>query len=268
MTREIPAPSVAAALDDFAVAPRAAAPDELILNLDGYEGPLDLLLTLARQQKVDLTRISILALADQYLAFIEGARRLRIEVAADYLVMAAWLAYIKSRLLLPAPPGEEEPSAEDMATALTHQLRRLDAMRDAAARLMARPQLGQEIFARGAPEPTPVEKTNVFELPLYTLLKAYASHEAKRTVERMRIEPSDLYSLEDAYHRLGGLLSQLPEWSLLVSFLPDDDRGGLVRRSALAATFAASLELARLGKLELRQLEPFGPLYVRAQEAP
>ena len=247
---------------------RAPGPTQLILNLDGYEGPLDLLLNLARQQKVDLTHISILALAEQFLAFIESAKRVDMDVAADYLVMAAWLAYLKSRLLLPAAPGEDEPSAGEMAAALAHQLRRLDGMREAGARLMARPLLGQERFVRGRPEPTPVQRTNVYELSLYDLLKTYAGHEAHRQVSRMRVAPSEFHSLEEAYHRLARQLGEMPDWSLLMRFLPEGLSPGIGQRSAVAATFAASLELARLGKLRLRQLEPFGPIYVRAGEAP
>ena len=237
---------------------------ELVVDLEGYEGPIDMLLTLAREQKVDLTRISILQLADQYLAFIAAARRLRLELAADYLVMAAWLAYLKSRLLLPDPQPPDEPSGAELAAALTHQLQRLEAMQQAGARLMARPQLGRDVFARGAPEGLPRVLRPVWEATLYDLLKAYGEQRQRKDASVLHIEATELYSMDDALHRLERLVGRVPEWRTLMSFLPRGLRDGVVGRSAVAATFAASLELVRAGKLELRQDKTFGPIYLRS----
>lgn len=236
---------------------------ELVLDIDGFEGPIDMLLALARDQKVDLTRISILQLADQYLAFVTEARRVRLELAADYLVMAAWLAYLKSRLLLPEPETEE-PSGEDMAAALTFQLQRLEAMQEAGARLMARPQLGRDLFPRGAPEGLNIHRKSVFDVTLYDLLKAYGEHKRRQDNSTLRLAPTELYSLDEALKRLGDLLGRLPDWTTLSSFLPAGLHGGqLLSRSALAAYFTASLELAKAGKIELRQDGAFTPLYLR-----
>jgi segregation and condensation protein A len=245
---------------------RARAPEgaELVVDLEGYEGPIDVLLTLAREQKVDLTKISILALADQYLAFIAAARRLRIEIAADYLVMAAWLAYLKSRLLLPEPPSPEEPTGEELAALLTHQLRRLEAMREAGARLMALPRLDRDVFARGAPEGLPRRLLPRYEATLLELLRAYGDQRQRKESAVLHIVPAELYSMDDALERLGRMLGRMPEWRSLVSFLPVGLRHGLIERSALAATFAASLELARSGRLELRQDRAFGPILLRS----
>ena len=242
----------------------AANPEQLVLALDGFEGPIDLLLTLARDQKVDLTRISILQLADQFLEFVAAARRVRIELAADYLVMAAWLAYLKSKLLLPEPEGaDEEPGGAEMAAALAFQLQRLEAIRGVGARLMARPQLGRDLFARGAPEALDVEKTPVLEVSLYDLLKAYGEHRRRQETSTLTIRPLDLYSLEDALTRLSSLLGSLPDWATLASFLPGRGDGSLRARSALAATFAASLELVKEGRIELRQDGAFSPIWLR-----
>ncbi len=244
--------------------PFSGAP--LIVDLEGYEGPLDVLLTLARDQKVDLRRISILDLAEQYLEFIAEARKLRLEIAADYLVMAAWLAYLKSRLLLPEPE-DDEPSGEEMAARLAFQLRRLEAMRDAAARLMARERLGRDVFPRGAPEGIRVLRTSVFELSLYDLLKAYADQTARRTAtEPLRLGRGGVYSVEDALARFSDMLGRLPDWATLQSFLPSGAEEHFDPRSTVASTFAASLELTRQGKLRLRQGRAFGPIYIgRAQ---
>ncbi len=242
---------------------RAESDTRLVLDLDGYEGPIDVLLALAREQKVDLKRISILELADQYLAFIARAGQLRLEIAADYLVMAAWLAYLKSRLLLPQSGEEGEPSATDMAAALSFQLQRLEAMREAGVRLMARPQLGREVFARGSPEKTPLTTTPVFQVSLYDLLKAYALQRRRIEARTLYIEPSQLYSADDALKWLSDMLGGRPDWQTLRSFLPPGLEGGLVARSALASTLAASLELARTGKAQLRQDVAFGPIYLR-----
>ncbi|MEI6557781.1 MAG: ScpA family protein [Rhodospirillaceae bacterium] len=242
----------------------AATSEQLVLALDGFEGPIDLLLTLARDQKVDLTHISILQLADQFLAFVAAARRVRIELAADYLVMAAWLAYLKSRLLLPEPESaDEEPGGAELAAALAFQLQRLEAMRAAGVRLMALPQLGRDIFVRGAPEGLEVEKTPVLEVTLYDLLKAYGEHRRRVETSTLTIRPLELYSLEDALTRLSTLLGSLPDWATLVSFLPGRADGSLRGRSALAATFAASLELVKEGRIELRQDGAFRPIWLR-----
>jgi segregation and condensation protein A len=245
---------------------RAAPPPpaELVVDLEGYEGPIDMLLTLAREQKVDLTKISILQLADQYLAFITQARLLRLDIAADYLVMAAWLAYLKSRLLLPEPQPPDEPSGAELAAALTHQLRRLEVMQQAGARLMARPMLGRDVFARGAPEGLPRVLRPVYDATLYDLLKAYGDQRQRKVDTVLHIAPPELYSMDDALQRLGRLLGRVPEWRMLASFLPPGLRGGLIERSAVASTFAASLELVRAGKLQLRQDSAFGPIYLRS----
>ena len=242
-------------------APRPAV--ALIVDLDGYEGPLDVLLALAREHRVDLTRISILDLAEQYLAFIADARGLRLEIAADYLVMAAWLAYLKSRLLLPETEVDEEPSVAEMAAALAFRLRRLEAMREAAARLMGRDRLGRDMFARGAPEGVRVVRSSVFELSLYELLKAYAEHSVQRDTPPFAITPAAVYSVQSALGRLGGLLGGMADWTRLEACLPPELAGDSRLRSALASTFAASLELARSGEVELRQSDAFGPIHLR-----
>ncbi|MEN8196595.1 MAG: ScpA family protein [Pseudomonadota bacterium] len=243
--------------------------ERLVVDLEGYEGPLDVLLALARDQKVDLTRISIRQLADQYLAFIHQARRVRLELAADYLVMAAWLAYLKSRLLLPAGGDEGEPSGPELAAALQFQLRRLEAMRNAGMRLLARPQLGRDFLSRGDPEELTVAATSVYEVSLYDLLKAYADRRRRIDSGTLQIVASnDLYSVDEALQRLSSLIGRIPDWRTLANFLPDDLREGLNMRSAIASTFAASLELAKAGKAELRQDSPFGPIYVRRTSRP
>ncbi len=240
----------------------------LVVDLDGYEGPLDVLLALAREQKVDLARISILQIAEQYIAFIERARDLRLEIAADYLVMAAWLAYLKSRLLLPEAAADDEPTAEDLASALAFQLRRLEAMREAGARLMERPLLGRDVFARGAPEGVRTIANRVFELSLYELLSAYADHKRRTVRGILTVEPSKLYSLEEALGRLSRLLGGARGWKSLASFVPSGIADGLVSRSALASTLVASLELARQGRIRLRQSSDYAPIYLRASKPP
>ncbi len=253
-----------------AAGPATAEEGALLLDLDVYEGPIDVLLTLARDQKVDLKQISILKLADQYLAFIEHARahaeRFRIEIAADYLVMAAWLAFLKSRLLLPAPPevAAAEPSPAEMAAALSFQLRRLQAMQEAGTRLMARAQLGRDVFPRGFPEGLPVVAKPVYGAVLYDLLKAYGDFRNRQSRQAgvLEIAPTELYSMENALDRLSQMLGRVPDWATLQTFLPSG-LTGIVGRSALAATFAAGLELVRTGRLQLRQDRTFGPIYVR-----
>ncbi len=244
-------------------ASQAAHRGEFLVDLEGFEGPIDVLLSLAREQKVDLTQISILELANQYLAFIARARRISLELAADYLVMAAWLAYLKSRLLLPAPHGEEEPTGQQMADALAFQLRRLEAIQDAGLRLMARPLLGREVFCRGAPPGVEVITRSVFTASLYELLKAYGDLQARGSHGPLHIAPSELYSVEEALERLRDLLGKAPGWESLSAFLPQGLKQGLVMRSAFAATFAASLELVREGRARMRQTAHFGPIYLR-----
>jgi segregation and condensation protein A len=243
--------------------PSAGGELELHLDLDGFEGPIDVLLTLARDQKVDLKKISILELADQYLAFVARARRLRLEIAADYLVMAAWLAYLKSRLLLPEPPADGEPSGAELAAALAFQLQRLEAMQKAGRDLMALPQYGRDFFGRGLPEPVQIIEKPVYKLALYDLLKAYGNYPGRRNEGLLQIAPMNLFSMDDALHRIGEMLGQVLDWTTLQHFLPPGLQRGLPRRAALAATFAASLELARTGRIELRQEQLFGPIFMR-----
>lgn len=240
---------------------------DLVLDLDGFEGPIDLLLNLARQQKVDLSRISILRLAEQYLDFIAAARRLRLEIAADYLVMAAWLAYLKSRLLLPEPEPGEEASAPELADALALRLRRLDAMRNAGENLLQRPRLGRDVFARGAPEGIEVFQTHVYEVSLFDLLKAYGDNRRRADSSQLTIETSKLYSLSDALERLSRQIGHTVEWTSLAAFFPEELADALVFRSAVASTLAASLELVRDGKAAIRQSNAFGPIQIRGKEA-
>ena len=242
-------------------APRPAG--ALIVDLDGYEGPLDVLLALAREQRVDLARISILELAEQYLSFIADARGLRLEIAADYLVMAAWLAYLKSRILLPEAEADEEPGGAAMAAELAFRLRRLEAIREASVRLMGRDRLGRDVFARGAPEGVRVVRNSVFELPLYELLRAYAVHSAQRDDTPLTLAPAAVYSVKSALGRLGGLIGGMSDWTRLEACLPPELAGDSRLRSALASTFAASLELARSGEVDLRQSDAFGPIHLR-----
>ncbi len=245
---------------------------QFLLDLDGYGGPIDVLLSLARDQKVDLTKISILALAEQYLAFIERARSLRLELAADYLVMASWLAFLKSRLLLPEPEGEEEASAAEMADALAFQLRRLESMRQAGAKLQGLDQLGRDVFARGAPEPIVIDRKSIFTLGLFDLLAAYGQHLSRRERQLYTIEPFMLHSVESAIERLSAMIGRLPVWTLLSQFLPSYEptqvSGGeqrqLIGRSAVAATFGATLELAKRGVVTIRQDGSFEPIYIRS----
>ncbi len=239
----------------------------LHINVDGFEGPLDLLLALARSQKVDLRHVSIVQLADQYLAFIADARRADLELAAAYLVMAAWLADLKSRLLLPDAPADGEPSGAEMAGALAFQLRRLEAMRSAGKQLLRRPRLGREVFARGAPDRLAPQIRTTVAVSLFELLSAYGAHLARSRETVMRIDPPALVSVDEALDWLRRALGRAPGWETLESILPAGtldglQRGRLVARSALAAAFSASLELARSGDLRLRQLSPYGPILI------
>jgi segregation and condensation protein A len=244
---------------------RSVTRDRLLLELDGYAGPIDVLLELARDQKVDLKHIRILDLAEQYLEFVREARALRLELAADYLVMAAWLAYLKSRLLLPETGGEEEPSGAEMAAALKFQMQRLQAMRDVGEKLMALPQLDHDIFRRGTPERPKTRTITTYDATLFDLLKAYGRNRAQAGPTSLQIRPTELYSVDEAIARLSGLLGAIPGWRTLSSFLPPDLRGDpLMRRSAVASTFAATLEMCKAGKLRIRQDGTFGPIYLRS----
>lgn len=247
--------------------PVAPPPSErsLVVDVDGFEGPLDLLLALARSQKVDLTKISILALAEQYLVFIEELRKLRLELAADYLVMAAWLAYLKSRLLLPQEE-EEEPSGEEMAAALAFRLQRLDAMREAAARLANSNRLGRDVFARGAPEPIEIVRKSAFSASLYDLLTAYAARRQETAIAIVTMKRRAVWSLHDAREVLGRLIGRIAEWTPLEVFLSPYLTAEL-SPSIRASAFGASLELVREGKIMLRQHEAFAPLYIRDRVA-
>jgi segregation and condensation protein A len=237
----------------------------LVVDVDGYEGPLDLLLALARQQKVDLAKISILALADQYLQFIEAARKVRLELAADYLVMAAWLAYLKSRLLLPEPPAAEGPSAEEMATALANRLRRLEAIRDASNRLMNRPQLLRDIFPRGTPEEIAEIRRPRFTATLFDLLTAYAVQRQQRVLTTVHLARRTVWSLAEARASLERLIgmAESDDWSCLDEFLISYVADPSQRATVFASSFAAALELVREGEMELNQKEAFAPLYFR-----
>lgn len=238
----------------------------LVVDVEGYEGPLDLLLALARQQKVDLAKISILALADQYLHFIEAARKIRLELAADYLVMAAWLAFLKSRLLLPEPPSADGPSAEQMATALANRLRRLEAIREAANRLMNRQQLLRDIFPRGEPEQIAEIKHPKYTATLYDLLTAYASQRQSRVLASVHLAKRTVWSLAEAratLERLVGSISEQDDWGVLDDYLLRHVADPTQRATVLASSFAAALELVREGQLELNQKEAFSPIYFR-----
>jgi segregation and condensation protein A len=244
---------------------RSGVRDRLLLELDGYAGPIDVLLELARDQKVDLKHIRILDLAEQYLEFVREARELRLELAADYLVMAAWLAYLKSRLLLPETGTEEEPSGAEMAAALKFQMQRLQAMRDAGEKLILLPQLGNDIFARGTPERPRTRTTTTYDATLFDLLKAYGRQRAKQGPQALHIHRTELYSVDQAVARLSAMLGAVPGWRTLSSFLPRELRHDpLLTRSALASTFAATLEMCKAGKLRIRQDGTFAPIFLRS----
>jgi segregation and condensation protein A len=239
----------------------------LIVDVEGFEGPLDLLLTMARQQKVDLAKISILALADQYLAFVEHARRMRLELAADYLVMAAWLAYLKSRLLLPEPVAPEGLSAADMAKALALRLRRLDAIREAGALLFQRPQLGREVFGRGDPEPIAEIKHPQWSATLYDLISAYATERQRHALRRVRFAKRNVWSLVEARELLHRLIGETGDWSRLDEYLIAYVVEPSMRATAFASSLAASLELVREGAIEIQQAAAFAPIYMRKRAA-
>jgi segregation and condensation protein A len=242
-----------------------AEPVTLTLDLDGWEGPLDLLLALARNQKVDLKQISILALVDQYLTFVEEAKTLQLELAADYLVMAAWLAYLKSGLLLPRDP-EIEPSPEELALRLQLRLERLNAMREAGARLIARDRLGRDVFLRGAPEGLRIVRKALWQAEIYDLIAAYGRISARSRPVMHIVATRPVMTLEEALNRVSRLVGASIEWNVIESFLPEG-AVGIFRKSALASSFVAALELARQGRVELRQKSPFAPLYLKAPDA-
>jgi segregation and condensation protein A len=262
--------------EPFDTPPRDAAPrdqaaieaESLSVNVDGFEGPLDLLLTLARSQKVDLRKVSILQLAEQYLAFVIEAKRLRLELAADYLVMAAWLAYLKSRLLLPPPHDDGGPTGEELAAHLAFQLERLEAMRRVAAQLMGRDQLGRDIFARGMSETITVKRQTEWRASLSDLLRGYARVKTRDEYRPLQVNRSAIFSMDQALERLKNLIGVAMEWGQLASFLPEGwALEPAKRRSAIASTFAASLELAKIGQVEIRQEATFAPIYLRSPQS-
>jgi len=247
--------------------------DSLLINIDGYEGPIDVLLDMARTQKVDLREISILQLVRQYLGFIERAKELRLELAAEYLVMAAWLAYLKSRLLLPQEKKEDaEYSGEQMAEALQFQLRRLEAMRDLGQKIMSRPQLGVNVFARGMPDGLRTKFETTWQVSLYDLLKAYGDITRRKEYQTYDLPTFNILSMEDAANNLAKMLGNLPRtgphsvWTTLQSFIPEGITDPLLIRSTMASTFTAGLEMAKQGKLEIRQEGAFKPIYLRTAD--
>jgi segregation and condensation protein A len=250
------------------VAERATDEPALVVDVEGFEGPLDLLLALARQQKVDLAKISILALADQYLAFIEEARKLRLELAADYLVMAAWLAYLKSRLLLPEANAVEGQSAEDMAIALALRLKRLEAIREVAQRLFGRPQLDRDIFRRGQPEPIAHIKHPQYSATLYDLLSAYAQQRQKSALAHVRLAKRTVWSLAEAREALERLIGHASDWTRLDQFLLSYVVEPSLAPTVFASSFASTLEMVREGVMEVHQQGAFAPLYVRKRQQP
>lgn len=246
---------------DFDDRPLRRADEELNLDLDGWEGPLDLLLNLARAQKVDLAQISILALVEQYLAYVEQARALKLEIAADYLVMAAWLAYLKSCLLLPKDP-EADPSPEEIALRLQLRLQRLDAMREAGARLLGRDRIGRDVFARGSPEGLRLVRKSQWQARLFDLIAAYGAVKARTAPAMHVVHARSVMTLDEAIERVARMIGQAIDWTALESFLPAT-RDPQYRRSALASSFLAMLELARQGRVEFDQDSPFAALLVR-----
>jgi segregation and condensation protein A len=266
MTRDMNADQAPFAED--AAADRGSDEPALIVDVGGFEGPLDLLLTLARQQKVDLAKISILALANQYLAFIEQARRTRLELAADYLVMAAWLAYLKSRMLLPEPVAPEGMSAADMANALALRLKRLDAIREAGVRLFERPLLGRDVFGRGDPQPIAEIKRPEWSATLYDLLSAYAAERQRRALARVRFAKRTVWSLAEARAVLERMIGTAGDWSCLDEFLVAYAVEPALRPTALASSLAATLEMVREGALEVHQSGAFAPIYLRKRVGP
>ena len=249
--------------DWFDAPAEPASEDILRVDVGGYEGPLDLLLDLARRQKVDLAAVSILALVEQYLAFIENVRERRIEVAADYLVMAAWLAYLKSRLMVPQAPSDDGPSGEMLAAMLQFRLKRLEAMRTAATRLTNRPRLGFQVYARGAPEPIEIARRSNWEASLFDLLKAYATQRERGITTDYSPSLRTVWSLQDARDILQRLIGDSFEWVPMDTYLTHYLASPTERATIRASTFASSLELVRQGEIDIRQTETFGPLLMR-----
>ncbi len=256
--------------ENWEAAEEAVLADEaLVVSLDGFEGPLDVLLALARTQKVDLAKISVLALADQYLLFIAQAQTMRLELAADYLVMAAWLAYLKSKLLLPREAGtDDQPTGDELAARLAFRLKRLEAMRDAAARLMTRKRLGRDIFARGMPEGVRTIRVRQYTAVIFDLLKAYAE-QRRRTTKRVHVVPRrTVWSIKQARERLEAMIGEWTgQWVQLEMYLEQYVTNPDVARTAVASSFGAALEMAREGLVEISQAEPFAPIYMRKREA-
>lgn len=252
--------------EDWDQVPRSeAGGEQLKIDVEGFEGPLDLLLELGRSQKVDLSKISILALAEQYLEFIQNLQKLRIELAADYLVMAAWLAFLKSKLLLPHDDAsDDEMTGEEMAAHLAFRLQRLKAMREAGARLMARNRLSRDFFSRGDPEPIVVDKQNEYSASLYDLLSAYATQRQRQSGSQVTITKREVWSLQEAREILSRMVGKISDWTTLDSFLLPYISTPEMRNTVLASSFAASLEMAREGTLIIRQDEAFAPLYVKS----
>lgn len=236
----------------------------LVIDVQGFEGPLDLLLQLARNQKVDLAHISIEALVQQYLDFVKQAHLLRLDLAADYLVMAAWLAYLKSRLLVPQAKNEQGETGEELAEHLQFRLRRLEAMREAAGQLVNRNRLGRDVFKRANPEMVVVEKKHLYDVSLYDMLMAYASIRQRQAVSHVEVGKRTVWSLKSARQILTKLLGRDVNWQVLDSFLYEYIPTAEERRTALASAFAASLEMVREGQLDIKQQEPFAPIYLRA----
>ncbi len=249
-----------------AEADRATSDPQLVVDVDGFEGPLDLLLGLARTQKVDLAKISILALVEQYLEFVAEARRMRLELAADYLVMAAWLAYLKSRLLLPEQKDEDEPTGEELAAALAFRLRRLEAMREVSEKLLVRNRVGRDVFHRGEPETMSVQHKSIWDASIYDLLSAYATQRQRHSVTSVRVLKRTVWSLQEARELLTKLVGRVSEWAPLNSYLRDYLYDNKDWATVVASSFSASLEMVREGKVEIRQGEPFSPVYIRAIE--
>ncbi|SPH18330.1 Segregation and condensation protein A [Defluviimonas aquaemixtae] len=253
--------------DTQSVSDRLAA-EALIVDVEGFEGPLDILLMLSRTQKVDLRKISVLKLAEQYLEFVNKVKVLRIELAADYLVMAAWLAFLKSRLLLPPDPADEGPSGEELAAHLAFQLERLQAMRDVAARLMGRDQMGRDFFVRGIPEDVTRLRKITYTATLLDLMQAYSRIRTRDEFRPYAMERDHVFTMEQALERMRGLIGFAGDWTDISAYLPEGWTADPARRrSATAATFAASLELAKQGRIEIRQAETFAPIAIKRKES-
>jgi len=257
--------NIKAKISEFEEVKGQAAPadKQLVVDVGGFEGPIDVLLNLAREQKVDLTQISILELADQYLAWVAKLRQTNLELAADYLVMAAWLAYLKSRLLLPDFSEEDVHTGEQMSAALQFQLQRLESMQTAGATLLTRDRLGKDFFARGEPEKFGYTANTTFDANIFDLLSAYGDHVYRSKIKTLRIEPSDLYSPDDAISWLTSMLGSISDWTNLSLFLPHEIKGDLISRSMMASALVAALQLTKEGQLQIRQIEDYGTVYVR-----